>query len=295
MSATIAVVINLLFFGVLCVSIARFWRESRLGASSVRRLAALSSMVTLLIVLMIYSGEIRYNALLSLRYLGANEGLYESARTFLLHFDELFTDMANAINRVLGVEQVGYRPHPPLWPAVLLVAGYAVRFAIYRLHTRKGNVEAALTGAVYWSHITTYVMVLAYLIVIAGLPPTVVVPVSLVVLAVIVISVKLLIEDFGVGLRAAVKTIGTELSRAAGWVAYLATEIAGLVRDLLAYASDAYLEHVRKPLRGAVASLEKRNDAARESTKKRLADQNTRHAERFGEANSSEREPPRDR
>jgi hypothetical protein len=274
--------LSLLVAGALCVSILRFWRESKLGATSVRRLAALSSALTLLVALMLYSGELRHNALLGLRQLGAGEGLFEVAREIVNHLDQFFTSIASAINGLIGAEEAGYRPDPPAWPAALLILGYALRFVIYRSHTRKGNAEAALTGAVYWSHITAFAMALAFLIVLGGANPWVLVPGSLVALAAIVVSVKLLIEDFGVGVRAAAETVLTEAARAAGWVAYLATEVAGFVRELLAYASRAYLERVRKPLRRRIAGLERRNRSTREATKKRLAEQDTRLGKRFG-------------
>jgi len=148
MSAVLITALNLLVAAALCVSIVRFWREGRMGARSVRRLAALSAGITLLLVLLIYSGELRRQALLSLHQLGAGSELVERAREVLGQIDELFTAIANAINDALGARRVGYRPDPPLWPAALLILGYAIRFIIYRFHTRNHNSEAALTGAV---------------------------------------------------------------------------------------------------------------------------------------------------
>lgn len=292
MTATLITVFNLLVAGALCVSVVRFWRESRLGAASVRRLAALSSAIALLVVLIIYSGEFRHQALLSLRFLGASEHFYNTCRDFLAHFDDVFTKIANAINDVLRASHVGHRPHPPIWPVALLSLGYVIRYFIYRFHTKRGNTDAALTGAAYWSHITTFAMVLAFLIVIAGANPVVLVPVSLVALGAIIVSVKLLIEDFGVSLRAAARTAWTEVARAAERIAYLATEIAGAVRDLLAYASKAYLEHVRKPLRRRIDALEARNRSARKVTKRRLIEQNIRHEERFGDSSDEREDDP---
>ncbi len=293
MTAVIIVIVNLLVAGALCVSIVRFWRESRLGAESVRRLAALSSALTLAIVLIIYSGEFRHQTLLALGDLGASKGLHEAAVDVLTRFDNICTDVANAINNVLGAEHVGFRPFPPVWPAVLLGLGYLIRFIIYRFHTKKGNTEAALSGAAYWNHITTYVMVLAFLIVISGADPSVLVPVSLIALGAIIVSVKLLIEDFGKVLSAAAKTLWTEVSRAAGWIAYIATEVAGFVREALAYASKAYLQHIRKPLDRAIEALNNRNNKTRKGIEKRLANQNTRHEERFGGSSTKrDDEPP---
>lgn len=293
MTATIIVVVNLIVAVALCVSIIRFWGESRFGSESVRQLAALSSAVTLLVACTIYSGEFRHQALLCLSYLGAGESLHVTARDLLAHFDRLFTGIANAINGLLGAGRVGYRPHPPIWPAALLILGYIIRFLIYRFHTKRGNTEAALTGAAYWSHITTYVMVLAFLIVITGVNPSVLVPVSVIALGGVVISVKLLIEDFGVSLRAAAKTVWTEIARAAERVAYFATEVAAAVRDLFAYASKAYVERVRKPLRRGIDTLELRNERAREASKERLAEQNLRYVRRFRDRSSrSDEEPP---
>ncbi|HEY4779207.1 MAG TPA: hypothetical protein VIH47_06420 [Solirubrobacterales bacterium] len=293
MTAIVIVIVNFLVAGALCVSIVRFWRESRLGAESVRRLAALSSALTLAIVVIIYSGEFRHQTLLALGELGASKGLHEAAVDVLTRFDNICTDVANAINNVLGAEPVGFRPFPPIWPAVILGLGYLIRFVIYRFHTRKRNTEAALSGAVYWSHITTYVMVLAFLIVISGADPSVLVPVSLIALGAIIVSVKLLIEDFGKVLGAVAKTLWTEVSRAAGWIAYIATEVAGFVREALTYASKAYLQHIRKPLERAIEAVDNRNDKTRTDIERRLARQNTRHEKRFGESPVSDDELPK--
>jgi hypothetical protein len=293
MTSIIIAVVNLVVVVALCVSIVRFWQEGMRSAGSVRRLAALSSVVTLLVSLIIYTGEFRRNALSALGYLGASESLSNSAAQFLIHFEHVFTQIANAINGMLGAGHVGYRPYPPAWPAVLLLLGYGIRLLIYRFHTRKGNSEAALTGAVYWSHITTYAMVLSFLIVITGVNPWMLVPVSLIVLGVIVISVKLVIEDVGITVRVAAKTIWTEITRAARRLAFLATEFAAAVRTLLAYANEAYLKNVRKPLRKKVEALEKRNRQTREASERVLAEQDIEHGERFGSVSAtSHHQPP---
>jgi hypothetical protein len=295
MTSIILTVANLVIVVALCVSIVRFWQEGMRSAGSVRRLAALSSVVTLLVSLIIYTGEFRRNALSALGYLGAGESLYRNTAQFLIHFEHVFTQIANAINGVLGAGHVGYRPYPPVWPAVLLLLGYGIRFLIYRFHTRKGNSEAALTGAVYWSHITTYAMVLSFLIVITGVSPWLLVPASLIVLGVIVVSVKLVIEDVGITVRAAIKTIWTEITRAARRIAFLATEFAAAVRSLLAYANEAYLKNVREPLRKKVEALEKRNKETREASERVLAKQNVEHGERFGSVSAiSEPQSPFD-
>lgn len=282
-SAGIAVA-NIVLAGALCVSIARFLSDSRFGAESVRRLAALSTSVALVSAVLIYSGEFRRNALVGLRQLSVSRGFYDGAGNFLLHFDRVCTQIANAVNDLLGAPEVGYRPHPPVWPALLLAASYGVRFLIYRLHKVHDNQEAAMTGAVYWSHITTYAMVMAFLIVIVGMNPSVLVPVSLLALLVIVVSVKLLIEDVGVAIRAALETLWTEITRAARRIVYHATAFAALVRTVLAYANDLYVAKIRDPLRRRTKALERRNEAARQASKDRLRAQETRYRERFDDS-----------
>jgi hypothetical protein len=231
--------------------------------------------------------------LAALRHWDVDPSPRETVRNVLRSLDEGCTAVARAINEALGAGEVGYRPTPPAWPAALLVIGYGVRFLIYRFQTRKGNRESALTGAVYWSYITAYAMAIAYLIVVAGFDAALVIPISLFLIAMIVVSVKVFVEDLGLTLRAIAKTIGTEVSRAASRVAFLATEFAAIVREALAYATDFYMNRIRKPLRTGINSLEDRNKRTRERAEERLAKQNTEHAERFGEPASSSEERPR--
>lgn len=281
MKSTLIVLLNVVIVFSLCTSIVQFWRERWLGSETIRELAALSALVTLFFVVLIYSGEFLHQTVEALRYWGVSGDVQKSVLNVLRPIDEVCTDIANAINRVLGAAEVGYRPDPPRWPAVLLVIGYLVRFLIYRFQTRKGNRDSALTGAVYWSYITAYVMTLAYLIVVADFDATVVVPVSLAILAAIVVGVKVFFEDFGLTLRAITKTLGTEVARAAARVAYLATEIAGFVREALAYANKFYIDRVRAPLRRGIDALEERNKRARGRTEDRMARQNAKHAKKF--------------
>ncbi|MGP0049305.1 MAG: hypothetical protein ACLPZR_10740 [Solirubrobacteraceae bacterium] len=281
MGSIVAVVVSLVIAGALCVSAVRFWSESRLGAESVRRLAALSAFVTLLVVLMIYSGEFRKNGLLALQRVHAHPSLYGHVSDFLTGFDHVFTRVANTLN--VFTRDVGYRPNPPLWPAILLLLSYSVRFLIYRLHTRKQHAEAALTGAVYWTHITAYAMVVAFFIVIVGWSAWLVIPLSLVVVVAFLVSVRLIVEDLGELVRVGLQSGWTLLIQAGRWIAEAATEIAAFVRAMLKYASKAYLEHIREPLRRITQALETRNRTIREDSERRLKAQDTRQRERFGE------------
>jgi hypothetical protein len=287
MTATLVVVLELAIAVALCVSIIQFWRERRLGAKIIRELAALSAFVTLIIFVLLYSGSFLHETMVALRHWGVDPQVRKSILNVLRAFDEACTDVADAINRALAAPEAGYRPHPPGWPAALLVVGYGVRFLIYRFQTRKGNRASALTGAVYWSYITAYVMTLAYLIVLARLDAAVLIPISLLLIAVIVVSVKVFIEDLGLALRAIARTVWTEVSGLASRIAYLATEFAGVVREALAYANRFYMERIRKPLRAGIRALEDRNDKTRERAEDRLTEQDARHAKRFGGSASS--------
>jgi hypothetical protein len=287
MGAVVVVLLCVAILVALCVSIVQFWRGRDLGAETIRELAALSSLVTLVIVVLLFSGLFLHEALAALREVGASAGLREAAGDALRHVDEACINVINAINGVIGGPDVGYRPEPPVWPAVLLGIAYSVRFLIYRFHTRRHNTDAALTGAAYWSFISTFVMLLAYLIVLADFDPVPLIPASLIALAIVVIGVRVFFEDFGLALRVAVKTISTEVSRAASFIAYLATEIAGAVRELLAYANRLYIERIRKPLRRFFDAAENRNKRSREGAQARLARQNAAHTERFRRPPSS--------
>ena len=164
------------------------------------------------------------------------------------------------------------------------MAGYGLRFLIYRLHTRKGNKAAALTGSVYWSHASTYVLVMAYLIAVAGGSPWLLIPSSLVLLAAVVVSIKFIAEDVGLTIRALAKAAWRGLTYLAGRIAYYATEFAAMLRSWLAYANIAYISKVRKPLRARLDVIEKRNLDVKDESEKRLADQDARLKERFSTA-----------
>ncbi len=288
MSSVLIVLINIAIFLALCVSIVQFWRGRRLGSSTIRELAALSSLITLIVVVLLYSGEFLHESLAALREMNASEGVRQAAVNALTKVDETAIEVVNAVNGVIGAPEVGYRPEPPVWPAALLGIGYSIRFLIYRFHTTRGNEEAALTGAVYWSFITAYLMALAYLIVLAGFNAAAVISLSLIVLVVVVVGVRVFFQDLGLAVRAIARTVWTEISRAAAFIAYLATEIAATVRALLSYANRLYIQRIRQPLRAGVEAVEKRNRRAREKAEKRLARQNVAQGERFG------RRPPFD-
>lgn len=290
-SSAVIVLVSVAIFVAFCVSIVQFWRGRRLGSETIRELAALSSLITLVIVILLYSGEFLHEALAVLREFGAGAGLREATVSALMHVDEFCIRVVNAINGALGAPEVGYRPEPPAWPAVLLGIGYSIRFLIYRFHTRRGNVEAALTGAAYWSFITTYLMLLAYLIVLAHFDPAHLIPASLIILAVVVVGIRVFFKDFGLAVRAIAQTLWTEISRGAAFIAYLATEIAAAVRELLSYANRLYIGRIRKPLREGIKAVERRNRRAREGAEMRLTRQNTAHTERFGRRYPSDDDP----
>lgn len=287
MMATLTAVLYVGIFVALVVSILQFWRERRFGSKTIRELAAFSALVTLVIFALIYSGAFLHEILEALKHWGTAWQTRKDVLDLIRPFDEACTSLANAVNGVLGAAEVGYRPEPAQWPVVLLVLGYSVRFLIYRFHTRRGNQDSALTGAVYWSYITAYVMVLAYLIVIARFDAAVVIPISLLLIGIVVVSIKVFIEDVGLTLRVIAKTIGTEVSRAASRLAYFATEFAAAIREALAYANRFYMERIRKPLREGIEALEARNEKTRKTTEERLAEQNAQHAERFRKSASS--------
>jgi hypothetical protein len=287
-SSIVIVLINVAIFIALCVSPVQFWRGRRLGSETIRGLAALSSLITLIIVVLLYSGEFLHEVLAALRELGVSAGVHQATVSVVTHVDEFCIELVNRINGALGATEVGYRPTPPAWPAVLLGIGYAIRFLIYRSHTRRGNTESALTGAAYWSFITTYLLLLAYLIVLAQFDPAQVIPISLIILTVVVVGVKVFFEDFGLAVRAVARTLWTEISRAGAFIAYLATEIAAAVRELLSYANRLYIKRIRRPLRRGIKKVEARNKRYRKTADDRLTRQNTAHTRRFRRPPASE-------
>src|SRR4051794_2604759 len=120
MTATLIVLLDLAIVVALCISIVKFWRERRLGSKVIRELAALSALVTLVIFVLIYSGSFLHETLSALRHWGVDPSVRKGVLGVLRSFDEGCTDIANAINGVLGAGEAGYRPKPPAWPTVLL-------------------------------------------------------------------------------------------------------------------------------------------------------------------------------
>jgi hypothetical protein len=295
--ALISVAVSLTIVIALCVSIVAFWRDSQIGARSVRRLASASSAITLLIIVVIYAGEFRRNALSALTYIGVDEQTYADAYKLLTDVDDFIVRVVESIRP--SDAGVWGHAYPPAWPAILLIVGYTIRFLIYRLHTKKANANAALTGSVYWSHITTYAMTMAFLIVVFGWNPALVVSMSLAILAVATVSIKLWLADLGTVARIAGKSIWTVVSNGARRIAYAATALAAFVRIAANYANRAYVEKIRKPLMTKVDKLEEWNKDQRDASAQKLKDQDDRHALRFrpeGETAGSERpggDPPK--
>lgn len=295
MTSIVYVLVVLAIVLALCISIVSFWRDSTIGVTAVRRLAAASAGTTLLVFVLIYAGGFTHHALVSLRSLNVSSDTYHSMSDALTSFNRFVTDIVAGIDETNA--ELTIRTHPPLWPLVLICLGYGIRFLIYRFHTKKQNVEAALTGSVYWSHITLFVMAMAFLVAIAHWSPWLVVPLSLTLAAAFIVSVKLWLEDAGIVLRAGATTIWTVVRGIAHWVAYAATEVAGWVRAAVTYANDAYVEHIRMPLRARTGALEGWSRKRNEAWEERLRGQDARHGERFDRregAGTDDQERPTD-
>jgi hypothetical protein len=265
----------------MIVSTVRFAVDSRKGARTRRQLAALSAAMTAVIVAMLYSGVLVANVPAAARFVG---GAGTSHEIYLLMsaVDGFLTRIANLICRSLSVRQVGYRPSPPIWPAGVLWAGYLARFAIHRYHRRSHNGVSALTGSVYWSHVTACAIAVAFLIVVVGWSPLLVVPTSVAAITVLVVSVKSVVEDLMKVAMTAIHTVIAAVSSIGKWLAYVATEAARHVRRFLRLASKAYLNQVRAPLRRRLAALERWNEELKVRMTERLRLQEARNAEEFG-------------
>jgi hypothetical protein len=275
---SLAVLLILAAVVALCVSIYEFsdpdHRAPIIEAQSMRRLAALSSAITLVIFALIYSGAFKSNLLAALKNFGVSAATYTTVSGVLTDFDEFATHVANTVN--VFSKHVGYRPQPSPWPGILLAAAYTVRFSIYRFHTKKENARAALTGSVYWSHLTAYVMAMMFLIVIVGWSAWLVVPISLVALAALIVSLQLLIEDLGEVMAVGIQSAWARLVDGARWVAYGATEFANLMQEAVKHANAAYLARIRTPLRRRTEGLKKANSDRRLAAEERLAEQEAR-------------------
>jgi hypothetical protein len=278
------VVVILLAVGVLCWSIYRFWQESqasRTKVRSARQLAALSSGLTLVVFVLLYADAFTRNLLAAMRNWGVSSDTYATVHTSMTSFDEFVAHVASTIN--VFSRSAGYRSSATLWPGLLLASAYAARFCIYRFQTKpihggKKNQNSALTGSVYWSHITAYMMVVAFMIVIIGWSAWWVVPTSLIVLSAFMFSVAwTVVKDLGVVADAVVlKSVGTALIVAGRQVAFLATEVANFIRIALKYANRAYQERISKPLREKMDALKTSNDSWRNASEERLKEQDKR-------------------
>lgn len=137
MHSVIAVLSMLAIAGMLGVSIWKFWRDGRIEAKSTRRLAAASSAFSLLIAVLIYFGLFERNLLEALKYLNVSETAYDNWANALSSIDQVVSDITDVLN--VFSSNVVDQFNSPLWPAALLVLGYAARFTIYRFHTKKGT------------------------------------------------------------------------------------------------------------------------------------------------------------
>lgn len=279
----VAVAANIATVAVLVNSTLRFaWGAS--GAHARQRLAgAVSSLLTLALACAIYSGEFKRNVLGAAA--GSSSGVARAAVRFATAADGVCTRLANVLN---PARDVSYRPSPSLWPFALLVAAFAVRWLIYLFISRPGRGQryAGVTGSVYWSHFSAYLLTVAFLAMVAHWDARAV-GVASVVLLLLVLLGAVFAEDLwlviGTGLVA-----GANLASAgAKAVAEGAVIAASAARALIESASRWYLAHVRGPLRKSTAHVVEATEQVNTRMDERLISQERAHRERFGRTDDS--------
>jgi hypothetical protein len=256
---------------------AGFTAERAVGA---RVLAAGSSLVTLLVAAAIYADAFRRAAMDASRTWFGDSPFTVGLHDAIAPADRFVRDAVNAVN---PGNDVVYTPHPALWPIVLIAVAYVVRGLMYLTLERKDLKHAAVTGATYWSHITGYAMIVAFLVEIVGWNAFAVVAVSLLILAACVVGLAGVFEDAGVVFRAVLRVAAHYLHGVSEKLARLGASIAAAIRIFFRRAHRLYLDHVRAPIRrrtsSAIAAAERFDRQAAEELKR----ENERHRQQFPE------------
>lgn len=191
MAETIAAVGELILCAGLLIAVWLFiFGAFTRGEFEHRIVAAGSSLVALIGYCTIYSGQIRRISIQAISHWTADPTTINRADDHFRDADQFFTRLANYLS---PGEHVGYRPYPTLIPLIILASVFTIRSLIYFSVTRRRFPDAGVTGPVYWSHISAYVMLVSFFIVIVNWNVAIVIAGSLALIVALI--VPNLLED----------------------------------------------------------------------------------------------------
>jgi hypothetical protein len=271
---------ELFLFLALANSVIRFLHAAFAEAegSDQRLLAAVSSATTLVAVSTIYSGRFAEDCDRAVRHWTDDSRAIRTADRVLIHIDDVCTSIANALN---PSKDVGFRPHPTFIPFAIIGCLYIIRWLIYVSATRKRLRYAAITGSVYWSHITAYVGVVSFLVVIANWDVALVIGASLLLIVLLVVGLMGVFQDALFVIRGGIASLWKLIKGLGGSVARASLTVARTVRIMVERAHELYRIHISTPLRKATDTVVDASARFEERSKEKLAEENQRHRDRF--------------
>jgi hypothetical protein len=176
------------------------------------------------------------------------------------------------------------RLYPTLLPAVWLGIAYLARAIIYAtVSRRKHELDldvSAITGPVYWSHITAYGMFISVAVVVAKAPIWMVVGLSVALFLVMFAGFYGFLGDVGVLFRELYKGLWLSLRSLIRLVGERLNAIAATARALVEHGQYIYETFIQAPMENASAWIKERSESFNERTERRLETQNRRLKER---------------
>lgn len=256
-----------LLFGMLVNSVLRFLWKSRRGHRTSRLLAAASSLLTLLVMSALYSGELFRNGTKAIYWLTSERDIAIRVGNVLGRIDATATHLVNIVSP--GAD-VGLRPTPSPVPAMIVGGVYLVRFFIYRFVERRRLDHSGATGSTYWSHFTAYSMLVVFLIEVAHWPVIPVIAGSLGLLVLLRIGLAKLFADAAILISSVLKSVVHIVAALGQAIARAAVGVATAVRSAFTHAHKWYVEHVSAPIRRFSEGMVSRSRNFSEGQGKRL-------------------------
>ena len=269
---------------ILTNSIIRFFLSSAWSGnlSENRILAGTSSLVTLLITCILYSEAVTRDWTAAIRTVFGSKWVALQERIFAA-LDSINSFFFN-LNSSIDYHHVSANIlHQVSWPLVILGVSYALRLCIYLALERRNLNDAATTGAVYWSHITAYAMLISLAIVVVHWEPLVVLSGSIGIIVVLLIGFQGVFADIFVLLTGFARFSWRIASSGGREIARVSAFIAGTVRLVFSRAHAVYSRHVSDPIRRNTERAVKFSTEVDNRAKQRLIHENDRHRAQFGE------------
>jgi hypothetical protein len=254
-----------------------------------RLLASLSSAVSLAVVVAIYVDSFRRATMNAARSWTSDQSFLNGVQSAVVGGDQAVRSGVNFMN---PGPDVSYRPHPSIWPIVIVVSSYAVRWLIYVTVERGNYRNAAITGSAYWSHMTAYAMIVSFLVVVAGWNALLVVPVSMLLVLGLLIGVAGIFEDIFLLVRVGGRLVMTYAKGVGAVLARHTVAVARLVRVMFQRGHELYVERVRMPVQRFTGRLEMAADQFDQRAHDELADEDERNRRLFSRAKPVPAEQP---